>query len=62
MGVDTAQALKTAGAARVLLAGRPKDLVDPLRAAGVDDFLYAGCDMLATLGRLHRDLGISRAP
>jgi methylmalonyl-CoA mutase len=62
MGVDTAQALKTAGAARVLLAGRPKDLVDPLRAAGVDDFLFAGCDMLATLGRLHRDLGISRAP
>jgi methylmalonyl-CoA mutase len=36
----------------VLLAGRPGELEAPLRAAGVDDFIFAGCDVVATLGSL----------
>lgn len=48
-GVERARALKLAGAQRVLLAGRPGALEPALREAGVDGFLFAGCDVLAIL-------------
>lgn len=51
-----AKALKAAGAARVLLAGRPGEAEASLRAAGVDAFLYAGQDAIATLDELHKTL------
>ncbi len=51
-----AQALKAAGAARVFLAGRPGEAEAALRAAGVDGFLYAGQDAIATLEGLHKSL------
>ena len=37
-----------------------RDLTDTpeLRAAGVDDFVFAGCDALATLSRLHEVLDV----
>jgi methylmalonyl-CoA mutase len=54
----TAGALKAAGATRVLLAGRPKDQVAALEAAGVDDFIAAGGDAVATLTKLHQALGV----
>lgn len=57
----TAQALKSAGAKRVLVAGRPRNIEAQLKAAGVDDFIYAGCDMVAALTKLHADLGIPSA-
>ncbi len=57
-GVAAAKALKSAGAAHVYLAGRPGAREAELRAAGVDGFLFAGQDALATLGDLHRALGI----
>ncbi len=41
--------LKSDGVELVYIAGRPKDLVDSLKDAGVDDFVYAGCDVLALL-------------
>ena len=44
-----AQALKTAGAKHIYLAGRPGDLEADLRAAGVQDFIFAGGDALAML-------------
>ncbi len=44
-----ARALKASGARRVVLAGRPGALEAPLRAAGVDAFIYVGCDVLTTL-------------
>ncbi len=44
---DAAQAL--AGAAHVYLAGRPRELEPALKAAGVGTFIFAGCDVLATL-------------
>ena len=49
--------LKAAGATRVLLAGRPKEQ-DALKAAGVDEFIFAGGDAIATLTRLHDALGV----
>jgi methylmalonyl-CoA mutase len=42
----------------VLLAGRPKDQVAALEAAGVDDFISAGDDAIATLAKLHAALGV----
>jgi methylmalonyl-CoA mutase len=56
----TAGMLKQAGAAKVLLAGRPKAEAEvELKAAGVDAFLFAGQDAVASLIELHRDLGIA---
>lgn len=46
---EAARQLKAAGARRVVLAGRPGALEAELRAAGVDGFLFIGCDVLATL-------------
>jgi methylmalonyl-CoA mutase len=53
----TAGVLKAAGATHVLVAGRPKGQ-EALRAAGVDDFVFAGCDAIATLNRLHEVLDV----
>ena len=45
--IDAAKAI--AGAAHVYLAGRPRDLEPALKAVGVGTFVFAGCDVLATL-------------
>jgi methylmalonyl-CoA mutase len=55
----TAKALKAAGAARVVLAGRPGEAEARLRAAGVDGFLFAGQDAIAALEDLHKALAQS---
>ncbi|MGU3538706.1 methylmalonyl-CoA mutase family protein [Methylobacterium sp. A54F] len=47
--VAAAEALRAAGAGTIYLAGRPAELAEPLRAAGVHAFLHAGCDLLALL-------------
>jgi methylmalonyl-CoA mutase len=44
--------LRAAGASVVLLAGRPKDQVEPLQAAGIDLFVQLGGDAVALLGEL----------
>jgi len=44
-----AEALKAAGARHVYLAGRPGEREAKWRAAGVQSFIYEGCDALATL-------------
>ncbi|MEZ5816844.1 MAG: methylmalonyl-CoA mutase subunit beta [Hyphomicrobiaceae bacterium] len=49
LGEATAALLKTAGAKRVYLAGRPKVQEAALKAAGVDELLYAGMDAVAAL-------------
>lgn len=61
LGTAVAGALKSAGAQRVYLAGRPKDQEAALQSAGVDAFIFAGADALATLTELHKSLGISAA-
>lgn len=53
----TARALKAAGAKLVLMAGRPGDNEAALRAAGVDQFLFAGADAIAVLTDLQTKLG-----
>ncbi|WP_404379086.1 methylmalonyl-CoA mutase family protein [Caenispirillum salinarum] len=49
MAEQTAQALKAAGAKRVYLAGAPGEKKDAYTAAGIDGFVYMGCDALDTL-------------
>jgi len=44
-----AKALQAAGAKHIYLAGRPGELEAALRQAGVQDFIFAGGDALATL-------------
>lgn len=49
---DRARALKAAGCQRILLAGRPGALEATLREAGVDGFIFVGCDVVKTLSEL----------
>jgi methylmalonyl-CoA mutase len=44
-----AKALQAAGVRHIYLAGRPGEQEAPLRAAGVNDFVFAGGDALVTL-------------
>jgi methylmalonyl-CoA mutase len=53
---DAAKAL--AGAAHVYLAGRPRDIEAALKAAGVGTFIFAGCDVLATLDAAYSILAL----
>jgi methylmalonyl-CoA mutase len=48
-GVPAAAALKAAGVRHIYLAGRPGEREAALRAAGVQSFIYEGCDLLSTL-------------
>lgn len=57
-GAATALALREAGCARVIVAGRPAGLCSDLQAAGVDEFWYEGMDVVEALTRLHADLGV----
>jgi methylmalonyl-CoA mutase len=53
-----AAALKSAGARHVYLAGRPREQEAALSAAGVQTYIYEGCDALATLASAYDMLGI----
>ena len=52
-----ARALKASGAKGVALAGRPGEFERAWRAAGVDDFIFAGQDAIAALRGLYRRIG-----
>ena len=54
LAVPAAKALQAAGAKHIYLAGRPGEQEAALRAAGVDDFLFAGVDVLAMLQEVYR--------
>jgi methylmalonyl-CoA mutase len=54
--VAAAKALKTAGA-RLYLAGRPGDAEAQYRQAGIEGFVFAGCDALANLRTAHDMIG-----
>ncbi len=56
--VETARAMKRAGVARLYLAGKPGELEAALRAAGVDEFIHIGVDVLASLELAHAELGL----
>ena len=57
--LEAAKALASAGARHIYLAGRPGAREAALKAAGVQGFVYAGCDALATLGQAHAMIGTS---
>ncbi|MFE0465131.1 methylmalonyl-CoA mutase small subunit [Kitasatospora sp. NPDC058965] len=54
---ELAAALKRAGAARVLLAGRPGDQREAYQAAGVDEFVFVGSDAVAVLTSVLDEIG-----
>jgi methylmalonyl-CoA mutase len=56
--VDAARALSAAGASHIYLAGRPGEIEAALKAANVQDFIYVGCDVVATLSEAQRQLGL----
>jgi methylmalonyl-CoA mutase len=52
--IPAAKALHAAGCRHIYLAVRPGELEPSLRAAGVNDFIFAGGDALATLQHAYR--------
>ena len=48
-GENAAKALRAAGASRIYLVGEPGTRSGQLRPAGVDAFIFAGCDALSIL-------------
>jgi methylmalonyl-CoA mutase len=54
-----AKAFKASGAKGVALAGRPGEFERAWRAAGVDDFIFAGEDAIATLQSLYRRIRVA---
>ena len=54
LAAAAAKALQTAGAKHIYLAGRANEQKAALRAAGVNDFIFAGGDALATLQEAYR--------
>ena len=56
--VDAAMGLSEAGASHIYLAGRPGELETALKAAGLQDFIHVGCDVVTTLREAQHRLGI----
>ena len=56
---ECARLLAARGCKRIVLAGRPRDaeLEQSFREAGVTDFIFVGCDVVATLRTLLSELG-----
>jgi methylmalonyl-CoA mutase len=52
-----ARSIKASGVKGLALAGRPGDREPEWRAAGVDDFIFAGGDAVAALENLYRRVG-----
>ena len=56
---SVAPALKNAGCKYLFLAGSPGDHKETYMNAGVDDFIFLGCDLLQSLRSTHATLGVS---
>ncbi len=56
-----AKSVKAAGAERLYFAGRPGDLEASLQEAGVDEFIFMGCDVLASLQGAMARLAVDRS-
>jgi methylmalonyl-CoA mutase len=57
---EAAAALKAADARYVVLAGRPGERREAYQDAGVDAFVYAGCDAVAILTTVLDEIGVPR--
>lgn len=55
--IERARQLKASGTERLYLAGRPGALEGALRDAGVDEFIYVGCDVVAALAPIREPTG-----
>lgn len=55
---EMAKALKAAGASRIFLAGHPGDNRAAFEAAGIDDFIFMGSDVIATTTATLDHLGV----
>lgn len=55
---DMARALKAAGAGQVWLAGRPPKDRAAFDAAGIDDYVFMGVDLMAALKSAHQAIGV----
>jgi methylmalonyl-CoA mutase len=58
---DLARTIKSRGAHRVLVAGRPGAEEDRWRIEGVDGYVFDGCDAIALLSDIHEMAGLRRA-
>lgn len=59
MAAQAAQALKSAdNKLKVIVAGNPVEIIDSLKAAGVDDFIHVRTNVLETLREYNHQLGI----
>jgi methylmalonyl-CoA mutase len=58
--LDFARALKAS--VPIVVAGNPVDVIEDLKAAGVDDFIHIRLDQLETLERFHAKFGIPEIP
>jgi len=58
LGAETAAGLKEAGVKHLYLAGKP-EAAEVYRKAGVDEFIYMGCDVLKSLAHAHSVIGES---
>ncbi len=58
MATAASQIKKEAPNTQVVVAGNPKDLVDKLKAAGVDDFIHMRTNVLEALMRYNEVLGV----
>jgi len=56
---DAARELHAAGATHIWLAGQPGELAAPLKAAGVNAFVYSGCNVLEALRAAHAAAGVA---
>jgi len=55
-----AAVLKSAGAGRIYLAGKPGEAEVALREAGVAEFIHVGVDVVASLERAHAEMGLGQ--
>lgn len=60
IAIDVAGALKAAGARTVILAGNPGENKAAYQAAGIDRFIYIGCDVLEILRALLTEEGVTQ--
>lgn len=54
--IEAAKALQSAGSKHIYMAGRAGEREAALRAAGIDAFIFAGCDALALLQRAYEQM------
>lgn len=55
---EAARKLRTAGASRLYLAGKPGQMKEAYLDSGIDEFIFVGVDVVASLELAHAELGL----